>query len=435
MILKNTCMKNLIMITSHFPFGTGEPFIENEMSVIAGNFKKIIIFSEDITGPQTRSIPDNAVVYRYNTTTTFRGFLGLPWLVIKNFKVITKLFSEEVRFRKTISFSLSVRQKIFLSRKIIKALQLRDYIESTLNSVIPGEDAVFYSYWFKTGAHAITLMQKPGSVKIARAHGSDLYEESASLKYIPLQKFTAESLNALFFVSEYGKNYFEKKCGKISCNLLVSRLGTNRPDIEEIPKYLPQGEFTIVSCSYLIALKRIDLLIRSLSHLKAGKKIRWIHFGDGELKESLESLAGELLSPVKKVQYEFRGHVNNTEILNFYASGRVGLFVNTSSSEGIPVSIMEAQSYGIPVIATDTGGVREIITTGTGTIISVDFRPSELAGLIDYYAGLTDTEMEEIRRNAFNNWKKNFNAESNYREFLYQLNCILETSNKSPEDK
>ena len=423
------------MITSHFPFGTSESFIESEMSVISGSFKKIIIISGDAKGSQTRSIPDNAVVHRYNTSTTFRGFMELPWLVIKNFRVITKLFTEEVRFRKTISSCLSARQKIFLVKKIIKALQLRDYIGKTLNREIPGEDAVLYSYWFKTGAHAIALINKPGSVKIARAHGSDLYEESAPLKYIPLQKFTSESLNALFFISGYGKNYFEKKFGNISCNLLISRLGTNRPDNTEMPKYFPQDEFIIVSCSYLIALKRIDLLIRSLALLKAGKKIRWIHFGDGELRESLASLAEELLSPVKKIQYEFRGHVPNTGILNFYASGKVSLLVNTSSSEGIPVSIMEAQSYGIPVIATDTGGVREIITTGTGTIIPVDFGPAELAVLIDYYARLTDTEMKQIRRNAFNNWMKNFNAESNYRDFLNQLNCILETSNKSPEDK
>lgn len=428
-------MKNLVLITSHFPFGTGESFIESEMSVISGNFKKIIIISGDVNGAQTRSIPDNAVVCRYNTATTFRGFAGLPWLVIENFRVIAKLYIEEVRFRKTISPGLSARQKIFLARKIIKALQLRDYILKTLNRVIPGEDAVFYSYWFKTGAYAIALMKRPGSVKIARAHGSDLYEESAPLKYIPLQKYTAESLNALFFISGYGKNYFEKKFGNISCNFLVSRLGTKRPDKTKMPEYLPQDEFIVVSCSYLTALKRIDLLIRSLALLKAGKKIRWIHFGDGELRENLESLAEELLSPAKRIQYEFRGYVPNTGILNFYASGRASLFVNTSSSEGIPVSIMEAQSYGIPVIATDTGGIREIITTGTGTIIPVNFGPEELAGLIDYYAGLTYAEMDRIRRNAFNNWKKNFNAESNYRDFLNQLNSILETSNKSPEDK
>ncbi|NSW94484.1 MAG: glycosyltransferase [Bacteroidales bacterium] len=428
-------MKNLVMITSHFPFGTGEPFIESEMSVISGNFEKIIIISQDIKGAQTRSIPANSKIYRYNTSTDFQGFLNLPFLITGNFSVITRLYRDEVRFRKSVSFNLSLRQKLFLVRKILKALQLRDYIKKILDREIPGERSLLYSYWFKTGAHAIALLQKPGSVKIARAHGSDLYEESSPAGYIPLQKSAAEGLNALFFVSEHGKDYFEKKFGKISGKLLLSRLGAERSDDTTMPEYLPGEEFIIVSCSYLIALKRIDLLIRSLALTKAGGKIKWIHFGDGEMKGKLTALAAELLSPDNKIKWEFRGHVPNTEILDFYASGKVGLFINTSYSEGIPVSIMEAQSFGIPVIATDTGGVREIIAKGTGTLINVDFAPAELAGLIDHYAGLPDSEMEKIRRNAFNNWKKNFNARSNYLDFLNQLNSILETCNNSPEDK
>jgi len=46
----------------------------------------------------------------------------------------------------------------------------------------------------------------------------------------------------------------------------------------------------------------------------------------------------------------------HNDVLNYYASNPVDVFINTSSSEGLPVSIMEAMSFGIPVIATNVGG-------------------------------------------------------------------------------
>jgi len=51
------------------------------------------------------------------------------------------------------------------------------------------------------------------------------------------------------------------------------------------------------------------------------------------------------------------------------------LFINTSSSEGIPVSMMEAQSFGIPILAMDVGGVREIVGPQTGRLLQQDDPP------------------------------------------------------------
>jgi len=89
------------------------------------------------------------------------------------------------------------------------------------------------------------------------------------------------------------------------------------------------------------------------------------------------------------------------------------------------VSIMEAQSYGIPVIATDTGGVREIVVEGTGSLLPVNFLPADLAKLIEYYIGLNEENYKAIKGNAIRNWESNFNAASNYRDFIIKLNSIF----------
>ena len=142
------------------------------------------------------------------------------------------------------------------------------------------------------------------------------------------------------------------------------------------------NKYRIVSCSNLIPLKRIDLIIKALSLVNAGKDIEWKHFGDGILRQELEELANTWLSG--KINFSFMGHYPNKELLEFYNTNRVDLFINASSTEGIPVSIMEAQSYGIPVSQTDTGAVREIVVAGTGSLIPVDATPSDLALMIEH---------------------------------------------------
>ncbi len=52
-----------------------------------------------------------------------------------------------------------------------------------------------------------------------------------------------------------------------------------------------------------------------------------------------------------------RGGISNAEVFQFYRDNKVDLFVNASTSEGLPVSIMEAISFGIPSIATNVGGL------------------------------------------------------------------------------
>ena len=48
-------------------------------------------------------------------------------------------------------------------------------------------------------------------------------------------------------------------------------------------------------------------------------------------------------------------------MLDYYKNNIIDIFINLSASEGIPVSIMDAISFGIPCIATNVGGTGEIV--------------------------------------------------------------------------
>ena len=65
----------------------------------------------------------------------------------------------------------------------------------------------------------------------------------------------------------------------------------------------------------------------------------------GRLEESIEKLHGN-------IKVDLMGNLPHEKVMSFYKDYAVNLFVNVSKSEGLPVSIMEAVSFGIPVRAT-----------------------------------------------------------------------------------
>ena len=97
------------------------------------------------------------------------------------------------------------------------------------------------------------------------------------------------------------------------------------------------------------------------------------------------------------------------------------MFINLSSSEGIPVSIMEALSAGIPVVATNVGGTSEAVNSLTGFLIPADFNSADVALTITNYLNLEPAQQLQYRQNAYEFWKENFEAGKNYGDFLRSI--------------
>jgi glycosyltransferase involved in cell wall biosynthesis len=88
------------------------------------------------------------------------------------------------------------------------------------------------------------------------------------------------------------------------------------------------------------------------------------------------------------------GQVAHEDVLKWFEENSADVFVNVSSSEGLPVSIMEAFSYGIPAIATAVGGMPEIVTEDCGVLLEPDFKPEELAAILEEW-DVSDTGCRE----------------------------------------
>ena len=122
-------------------------------------------------------------------------------------------------------------------------------------------------------------------------------------------------------------------------------------------------------------------------------------------------LEKKALKENNQITITFKGPTGNPEILSYYASNPVSLFLSVSSSEGLPFSMMEASSYGIPIVCTDVGGCKEI--TNKDLLLPASFSGSDF---IKVYERFIQNE-NKYRTEAFNLWEKGFSFESSLVNF------------------
>ena len=143
---------------------------------------------------------------------------------------------------------------------------------------------------------------------------------------------------------------------------------------------------------------------------------RWHHFGDGPLEAEVK----EWLDKSGAEEYSFHGRQSNETIHQWLSeNAKNTIFINQSTTEGLPVSMMEAMSVGIPCVGTNVGGVSEIIDDGNnGLLHDVDSSIETIAQLIQ---ALDEACFLSMAEGARKTWKNKFNAEKNYTAFLKGL--------------
>ncbi len=129
----------------------------------------------------------------------------------------------------------------------------------------------------------------------------------------------------------------------------------------------------VVSVANLHALKDHETLLRAVREVitQVPDVIFWL-VGDGPRRPHLELLNAEL-----GLQEQVRFLGMRPDAVSLVAAA--DLFVLSSFSEGLPISIVEAIALGLPVVATDVGGVREAIADGVEGLLVPMSSPDRLA--------------------------------------------------------
>jgi len=118
----------------------------------------------------------------------------------------------------------------------------------------------------------------------------------------------------------------------------------------DIPPETADGE-AIVYLGRLEEQKGVDVLLRAVDGL--GESV--VIVGDGEDRGRLESLASSIDTDI-----QFVGRVDPEKVTEHLRRGK--LFVLPSvRGEGLPNAVLEAMAVGLPVVATDTGGVADVV--------------------------------------------------------------------------
>lgn len=279
---------------------------------------------------------------------------------------------------------------------------------------------IFYSYWFNhTPLGLYWAKQTEKKLKhvpiYTRAHGFDVYERAVGT-FFPYRNYTLSGLEAVYVVSNTGCKYLKKSYPEFSNKIRVAKLGVLPVEYRRKNK---EGVVTFISCSSVIPLKRVDLIyecINCYSKKYPEIEVCWMHIGGGISFEHLSQCIQDKATNLKVTLY---GAVSNKKVKEIYRDYSFDIFINLSTSEGIPVAIMEAISNGIPVIATNVGGTKEIVTQDTGILLSVDFSQKEFQQAVGYIFGHYDLYMDSTIRF----YENNFNAIINY-DYFYNMELL-----------
>lgn len=417
-------MQRLILITNGFPFGNSErSFLLREFYSLIHNFDLVILAretEETLSYPISESIP----VYQYKLSSHATGnifkriwkigscIIHKPVLldICKAMDPRMKKGNRRARIKQIMAYYLDAMQ---IEQRIIEISETR-------------EPDIIYTYWCNQATvAALNLKRKWEKLKVVtRFHGADLYEERKKDHWQPLRDYIAKQSDKLVFACEAGKTYFLSRWGRAhESKAVVSFLGCapqKRLDINFTKA------FCLVSCSNMISLKRIDYIIEALSKMPDDVPVVWHHFGDGDMRQSLEAYAKKLLDRKKLVSYHFWGYIMNEELNKMYQQIGAQLFITTSETEGgVPVSLQEAFAMGLPAVGTAVGGIPEMIVPHkTGFLLPPNPSIEQVTdALMQYYRSSVE-DKQAMSTLAYKHWEEHYDADKNAQHFVEMLRSL-----------
>ena len=286
-------------------------------------------------------------------------------------------------------------------------------------NVFGDKNAVVYGYWYNEVVLGALLLKGkyPDYKYITRCHGYDVYDFRVPGGFHPYKSYMDEKLDKVVFACNHAKQYYLDRHNKSdSEKYYLSYLGVPPKDVGNKATDSTKP-LTIVSCSSVIPLKRVGLIIDALKQTD-GFEVSWHHFGDGSQMEEIKKQA-KSLKEISFVQYKLHGYVPNDQYIDLLGSLDADLFITASSTEGgVPVSISEAASFGIPVIATAVGGIPELVADDNGILLDENPTPQQIAAAIKDFYLLSDSEKQLKGQNSYKKWQEKFNCHTKSQNFI-----------------
>jgi colanic acid/amylovoran biosynthesis glycosyltransferase len=265
---------------------------------------------------------------------------------------------------------------------------------------------VVVAAWLTTPATAAWVAADlAGARWLSNAHRRDI------LECVPLDRKVRDA-SLIRAISDSSRERLVELSGAPRSRVHVIHLGLRTP---ESPTWRQRSrDSACVACiASLIPLKNHGVLIHALAKTSLDATLMLI--GAGPAEAELHDLAREL-GVANRVR--FTGQLSHDAVLDLMRSGEIDLVTLASTTEGIPVSLMEALAHGIPVVASDVGGVGELVDPAGGVLVADPFDAEAFANA---WSQLLASWTTESSRAAHAFVRSEFSADSSARALLQCL--------------
>ena len=392
----------IVYITVETPFGKGETFILEEMLELKKRRIELLVIPrkppKEVFHGDANELLENSI-----------------WLPLIDFRMVVIFFVAlltKVALWKILGVILihSRNPLIFIKNLSIipKAIFIAGIVKKKNIEHI-------HAHWGSTTATMAYIVSQLTNIPWSfTLHRWDIKENNMLKEKVKSAKFVR-------CISEHGKNeLFEIVGGNYREKIKVVYMGVETSiRIDEFPKN--KEKFTIITPANLVEKKGHKYLIDACEILvnQGIKNFQCFFYGTGPLKGELENLIKEK----KLIDYiTIQGAIPHENLMKMYKNREIDMVVlpsiTTSNGEleGIPVSLMEAMAYGIPVISTNTGGIPELLSNGAGIIVE-EKSPEKLAEAI--LKIMKDKDLRrELTERGLQRIKEDFNIEKNTKILL-----------------
>jgi glycosyltransferase involved in cell wall biosynthesis len=206
--------------------------------------------------------------------------------------------------------------------------------------------------------------------------------------YVPLMKHTLRAFDAVHVLNNQLLKVFQSQ--KIDTFFIPNGVDTSVFDLCEPP--LSSSTFKVLFVGRLAEEKGVKVLIKIVKgvNLISNMTVKFVIAGTGPLQT-------ELQEALKDANVKFLGHIPHREIHKLYRNSSMLLL--PSFIEGMPNSVLEAQSCGLPVVGSNVPGISDIIRNGSGILVDLG-DVDGFVNAINYYYRLWKTEPSKYRESS-----------------------------------
>lgn len=291
------------------------------------------------------------------------------------------------------------------------------YLKIILYCIIYKPDIVHIHMSYKgsfSRAYSVHKLCKVLKIKdIVHLHGSEFkkwYDEGCNEhKRKKIKKLLRECYKFVVLGNEWKKNILSIE--PLTKVVIIN----NTVKIPEEKNKFNECEFNILFLGVIIKRKGIYDLLEAISILKEKEDLQRINFfiaGNGTEELAVKKRAEEL----KISKYiKFLGWINSEEKKKILKDTH--LLVLPSYNEGLPMAILEAMSYGIPIIATNVGDISAAVINEENGLL---FNAGDIKGLVESISkiiNLKEKEWETLSYNSKKIAKQQFSDEEYFRKF------------------